>query len=199
GVLDLIAEDPACEIGPDSAPVVQSLRVSNQDQRQSLNNLINLWAARKRSMDQETDVSVLISEAIDLVSDAAELRDIKINAQADKNLPQIWVPQTAMRHVICNLLHNAVKFSKRSQSVQVTAHTEDGGITIVVSDTGPGMSPKELDSLFKVRPEAKHERFSSGLGLYLCHQIVQTAGGTLRCESEIGKGTRFYLHLKISP
>jgi PAS domain S-box-containing protein len=199
GVLDLIAEDPACEIGPDTAPVVQSLRISNQDQLQSLNNLINLWAARKRSMDQETDVSALISEAIALVSDAAKLRNVSINAQVDKNLPQIRVPQTAMRHVICNLLHNAVKFSKQSQSVQITAKTEDGGITIVVSDSGPGMSSKELDLLFKVRPEAKPERFSSGLGLYLCYQIVQAAGGTLRCESEIGKGTRFYLHLKINP
>jgi PAS domain S-box-containing protein len=199
GVLDLIAEDPACKIGPDSAPVVQSLRISNQDQLQSLNNLINLWAARKRSINQETDVSALISEAIDLVSDAAKLRDVKFNVQVDKNLPHIWGPQTALHHVICNLLHNAVKYSKRSQSVQVTAHTEDDGITIVVSDSGPGMSPKELDRLFKVQPEAKHERFSSGLGLYLCHQIVQAAGGTLRCESELGKGTRFYLHLKINP
>lgn len=199
GVLDLIAEDPACQIGPDSAPVVQSLRISNQDQLQSLNNLINLWAARKHSIDQETDVSVLIGEAVALVSDAAKLRHVKINVQEDKNLPHIWVPQTAMRHVICNLLHNAVKFSQRSQSVQVTAHTDNGGITTVVSDNGPGMSPSELDGLFKMHPEIKHEGFSSGLGLHLCHQIVQATGGTLRCESEKGKGTRFYLHLKINP
>jgi signal transduction histidine kinase len=199
GVLELISEDPECRIGPDTAPVVQSLRISNQDQLQALNNLINLWAARKRAENEEINVSTLVNDAVSLVADAAKLRNVKISVHVDKNLPMIWVPPTAMRHVIGNLLHNGIKYSKHSQSVQASAHAEAGGVTIVISDNGPGMTKKELDNLFKVRTDISPVGFSSGLGLHFCQQIVQGAGGTLRCESEKGNGTRFFLHHKTKP
>jgi signal transduction histidine kinase len=199
GVMELIREDPDCTIGDESSTVVNSLRLSNQDQLQALNNLINLWAAGAQTSPEAVDVSTLMREAADLVADVAQLRDVRTAMSIEANLPKVWAPQTALRHVLCNLLHNAIKFSKPSEAVQVNAYSENNGVTIVICDNGPGMSKKDLENLFKVRAEPKPKGFSSGLGLYLCHQIVEGSGGKIRCESEQGKGTRFFLHLNTKP
>lgn len=197
GVMEHIADDMESQLSNESKAIMKTLQVSNQDQLQSLNNLINLWAAGVRMPSEELDIRVYTEEAASLVAELGRLRNVKIEIDTENSLPKVWAPPTALRHVLCNLLHNALKFSKSGQTVRVKAYTENGGVTTVITDNGPGMSKKEMENLFKVRTGKKPRGFSSGLGLYLCRQIVEAAGGSIKCESETGKGTRFFLHLKI--
>jgi len=199
GVMEFMVDDRTSTISAEARPVIDGLRLSNQDQLQALNNLINLRTAGAYAQAEDANVSSLLDEAAGLVAEVARLRNVSISIRPQENLPLIWAPRTALRHVLCNLLHNAIKFSKPAQSVQVTAYLEDGGVTIVVSDSGPGITKTDVQNLFRVRTKRKPSGFSTGLGLYLCHQIIQAAGGKLTCESEPGKGTRFLLHLDKMP
>ncbi|PWT97592.1 MAG: hypothetical protein C5B53_07850 [Candidatus Melainabacteria bacterium] len=196
GVIELITEDHDSKLSDESKAIMKTLQLSNHDQLQALNNLINLWAAGERTAPEEVDVYVFVQEAANLVRELGLLRNVTINLGPQKTLPKVWVPPMALRHVLCNLLHNAIKFSKTGEAVEVEAYTEDGGVTVVIIDKGPGIPKKELDNLFKVRTGKKPTGFSSGLGLYLCRQIIEAAGGRISCQSEEGKGTRFFLHLR---
>ena len=67
-------------------------------------------------------------------------------------------------------------------------------VEVVVADTGPGISPGELQRLFD--PFFSTKERGTGLGLALTQQIIHEHGGDIRCESEVGRGTRFNLRLR---
>jgi CheY-like chemotaxis protein/nitrogen-specific signal transduction histidine kinase len=100
--------------------------------------------------------------------------------------------------VIFNLLSNAVKFTRPGDKITVEGSSE--GNTMVVRDTGIGISPKLLPDLFKSEVKTTSLGTSgetgSGLGLPYCQEIMRAHGGELSVESEAGKGTAFTLALR---
>ena len=101
--------------------------------------------------------------------------------------------------VILNLLGNAIKFTHRGEiKLHVSHHSNE--ILIDVTDTGPGISPQELNVLFTAFKQGKSgEEFGgTGLGLVISKHIVEKLGGNLTLESELGKGTRAHLRLPLT-
>lgn len=114
---------------------------------------------------------------------------------------EITVDGPAMKRVLANLVGNALKFTPSGGTVEVGARSSTTGVDIFVSDTGPGMAPHEVASLFErfVRLEKHHEVSGTGLGLFVVKSVVQAHGGTVRVSSELGKGTTFTLVLPRTP
>lgn len=100
--------------------------------------------------------------------------------------------------ILEQLLSNAVKYTKEG-SVTITV---DQNQVLSVSDTGIGIAKEDLPRIFEnsfTGYNGRTDRKSTGLGLYLCQQIARKLSYTLSVESQIGRGTTFYLDLKIRP
>ena len=97
--------------------------------------------------------------------------------------------------ILQNLVGNAIKYSSRGE-VRVAVKRGPGGVSIAVSDQGPGVEPERLDRLFApfVRGET-HGQAGVGLGLFIARQAAEVLGASLRAESKVGRGTTFTLDL----
>jgi signal transduction histidine kinase len=104
--------------------------------------------------------------------------------------------------VLDNLLSNARNHTPEGGIVELKANITDDGIRIAVSDTGSGIEPDDLEHIFDryysgSGPRTRRRR-GTGLGLPISWAIARAHGGSLRAESEVGKGSSFILTLPYS-
>jgi signal transduction histidine kinase len=121
-----------------------------------------------------------------------------------EDLPEtIVADEDRLSEVLGNLLSNAFKFTGQGGTIRVDAAAEDGGVRIVVEDSGVGIPPDKLPRIFEkfyqVENEAQPRSVGSGLGLAIAREIVEAHGGTIGADSEVGRGTRFVVHLPVRP
>jgi phosphoserine phosphatase RsbU/P len=144
-----------------------------------------------------------------LIKDAAALvnfsRRHAIEYHVDSSVSYIKGDQTKLRQVLQNLLSNAVKYSPRGGKVMVTAtDASEEALRVSVSDEGIGIPADQLDRLFqkfsRIDTAEAREIKGSGLGLWICREIVRAHGGEIWVESEWGKGSTFTFTLrKVQP
>ena len=107
---------------------------------------------------------------------------------------------TRIRQIVYNLLSNALKFTE-SGSVAIRAHAIDGGLEIVVADTGIGIAPDKLSEIFREFNQADtsiNRRFGgTGLGLSIARDLATLMGGSIAVESRVGEGSRFTVRLQL--
>lgn len=110
---------------------------------------------------------------------------------------RIPIDPARLAQVFDNLLINAAKYAPGAV-VTITLISEPEHAHIIVGDNGPGISPEHLKSLFKRFyrvPTNDTTVRGTGLGLFICRQIVRAHGGEIEVESEINQGTRFHIYL----
>ena len=109
--------------------------------------------------------------------------------------------QNRLSQVMLNLISNAVKFTERGSITFSLVKDDDQGITIVVQDTGIGISKEDAEKLFQdfvqVRKHAKRQVEGTGLGLAIIQRIVDRMGGTISLDSIEGKGSTFSVRLPL--
>ncbi|MFN0158791.1 MAG: GAF domain-containing protein [Bacteroidota bacterium] len=140
-----------------------------------------------------------------LIKDAAALvhfsRRHTIEYHVDADVAYIKGDQTKLRQVVQNLLSNAVKYSPRGGKVQVTAKDyNEEKLIVSVSDEGIGIPNDQVDRLFqkfsRIESGEAREIKGSGLGLWICREIVRAHGGEIWVESDYGKGSTFNFILR---
>ena len=111
----------------------------------------------------------------------------------------VSVDMKRFEQVIDNLITNAIKYAPNSE-IRLFAKKNGQTVSIVVKDYGPGIREEHLDQLFKRFyrvPERSAGVRGSGLGLFICDQIIRAHNGNITIQSEVGKGTAFYIQLPI--
>ncbi len=131
----------------------------------------------------------------------SQLRDMDINIELEIENQGVMVKADPMRlgQVFDNLLNNAEKYAPGSKVV-VKLIEENGEAKLWVSDNGPGIEKEHLEKIFQRFyrvPETRMSVRGSGLGLYICRQIIIAHDGTVTAESDSGKGTIFHITLPI--
>ncbi len=108
-----------------------------------------------------------------------------------------------LRRVVVNLLGNAIKFTQSGGRITLSAHTDDRGLTFAIEDNGPGVRPEDRERIFEkfgqAQTRAEGRKQSTGLGLTFCKMVVEAHGGRIWLESEVGKGSTFYVFIPRSP
>jgi signal transduction histidine kinase len=103
-----------------------------------------------------------------------------------------------LREVITNLFDNAVKYTEQGK-VTLGLTGNDQVVQLYVRDTGPGIAPEDVSHLFqkfyRVDNSATRTIGGTGLGLFICRKIVELYQGRIWAESELGKGTTFFINL----
>jgi len=113
--------------------------------------------------------------------------------------PKISCDENKLRQVLVNLVDNAVKYSPGGGRVELRVRNGLGSCVIDVVDEGLGIPPGERERIFekfyRLDPQQTHGVGGSGLGLYICRELVERMEGRLSVESEPGRGSRFTLEL----
>ena len=163
---------------------------------------------RKKYRFEETDINKTIDRVIKVFSHLHINSNFTIDFTPDKTLPKIKIDDEAMQQVIFNLVDNAAKFSGASRRIEILLqkpNTEyripSTEILIGVQDHGLGISKTDQTKIFDrfYRGEQGREMGikGSGIGLTICQRIVEVHGGTLELESELEKGSTFWIHLPL--
>ncbi len=142
----------------------------------------------------------LIEESIALVAPLARRRAIRIETDPGEG-ESAWVlaDRQRLKQALLNLLSNAIKYNRERGHVRVSLQPRsDQRVAILVTDTGPGISPQYRERLFKPFERLGAEAGSiegTGLGLALCKRLVEAMHGTLEASSKPGHGTTMSIEL----
>lgn len=138
-----------------------------------------------------TDLVPLVAQCCQELTPLAQTRQIKLVQDALSPCP-VPVDRQQFRRVVINLLDNALKFTPSGGEVRVWVGGRAEGGEIRVQDNGRGIAPERLETLF-ARFQNGDAIAGTGLGLYLCRQVVEAHGGRIWVESTLGMGSTFYL------
>jgi len=115
--------------------------------------------------------------------------------------PRVWADPDWLYEVVANLVDNAAKYSPPRSEVVLDVHTEGQEAVFSVSDSGPGIPPKEHSHIFekfhRLDSGDARETYGYGLGLYLCRRLVEAMEGRIWVESEPGHGATFHFTLPL--
>jgi len=105
-----------------------------------------------------------------------------------------------LEQIMVNLISNAIKFSPKGKAVNLSVQSLDEFVEVSVADSGPGIEAAECDLIFEKFYQAKAEAASNevkstGLGLTICKVLVEAHGGAIGVESEVGRGSRFWIRI----
>jgi len=148
----------------------------------------------------EIDPGNVLRAAVSQIRPLAERSGIRLALDLAPRLPHIVADTTSLRQIVFNLLTNALKFTARGGQVTVAARYDvDGPLTIAISDTGAGMTRREIDSALSPTQAPRHDPLDVslarglglglGLGLPLVQALAAANGAELVIESAPGKGT----------
>lgn len=164
------------------------------------NSLITrfLQFARPLALRRRTaDLAETIDAAVTQVERHSPPFNISIYRNYSPDIPPLPLDTELMESVIYNLLVNACQASPPGAAVTVKTRLLDGLAEIAVIDRGSGIEPRNLESIFNPFFTTKPE--GVGLGLAIVAKIIDEHGGSIRVESEPGRGSVFRVHLPLSP
>jgi PAS domain S-box-containing protein len=178
-------------------------------------NLINevleiarIEANREQFSFESVRARTLLDEALDLIRPTASQASIRVGYPDPADVDGAFVRADSQRlmQVMLNLLSNAVKYNSQHGSLDVLVRRNGspgsgGTLVIGVRDTGPGIPADRLEELFVPfsRLDAQAAGIEgTGLGLVLSKRLVEAMGGSLRVESEPGRGTTFWVELPLA-
>jgi PAS domain S-box-containing protein len=143
--------------------------------------------------DSEVEVGRAVDACITLLRDRARAGSVNLAADIPDQLPLLLADERMVKQMVLNLLSNAVKFTPEGGSVRIAAATNATGFSIVVSDTGIGIAPEDLERVLQpfqqVDGSLQRKYEGTGLGLPLSKRMAELHGGALEIESALGNGT----------
>jgi signal transduction histidine kinase len=181
------------------------LRRSNHQLLVMVQNLIEVYryeAGQPVLAFEELDLFEVIRIPIRELKALADHRAVQLIEDLPKTVARVSADRLAIRRVFLNLLDNALKFTAQGGSIQVTAELNDKNVIVHVSDTGIGISEKDQAQLFQrfwQGESGKRYAPGTGLGLYLCKQIVGAHSGNISVASIENQGTTFSVTLPRLP
>lgn len=169
-----------------------------------VNNLLDLGRI-EAGVGLELDVAP-ITEIIDKVvsglQPTATQKRIQIEVESQQpNLPPVEADQALLQQAIHNLIENAIKYTRTEGNVKISLQARQDRMVMEISDNGIGISPMDQPRLFErfyrgAQVGSKDQR-GTGLGLAIVKSIAERHGGRVWVESQLGKGSTFYLSIPL--
>jgi two-component system sensor histidine kinase BaeS len=163
---------------------------------------LSLAEAGQLALDkQPIDLGEVVTRVAEKYRLRAEEQSIALSVQVAPNLPQVYADAGRIEQALVNLTENALRYGASDSGGRVTlgVRAVPSGVEVWVSDTGPGISPKELPHVFERfwRSEKSRSRQTggSGIGLALVKQLIEAHGGRVSVESTPGHGATFRVML----
>lgn len=143
---------------------------------------------------QALPLANLVQRNLDIIALSAQNKHILLRNLIDDPVA-IYADLNMIDTVVRNLLTNALKFTESGGEIDVSAFQDETTVSVMIADTGIGIPENKISDLFRIdvsfqRQGTANEK-GTGLGLVLCKEFIEKNTGTIRVESEVGKGTTF--------
>lgn len=147
---------------------------------------------------QETDIMPGIRQIIDNYLDYAGKRGIELKLESSSASIVRNMDMQKIVRILYNLISNAIKFSERGGTILVKVVEKPDALVLIVSDTGSGISPKDLPHIFE-RFYKSGKAGGSGIGLAFTKSLIDLMGGHISVSSQLGKGSTFVVTIPDGP
>jgi len=205
----VIVEALADGVVQDSATVQRYLQTAQRDIRslsQLIDDLFEMAQLDAGGLQLElcpNSLSDLISDTLESFTVQAERQGVRLEGNCAPGIDPVSMDTQKIGRVLANLVGNALRHTPAGGSVSVSATTTSASVQVQVSDTGEGIGADDLPRVFEqfYRGEKSRSRATggAGLGLAIAKGIVETHGGRIWAESQLGQGTRFVFTLPVKP
>lgn len=203
GSLGLLAGGAVGDL-PDSAQRMLDIAVQSTDRLiRLINDILDLERLSSGTLSllrEACDAAGLVSRAVEEIRGAADALGVEVRGASVEG--RVWADPDRVIQTLTNLVGNAIKFSPRSGTVEVSARVEDDHVRFAVEDHGPGIPADQLETVFErfrqVDASDSRVKGGTGLGLAICRTIVEQHGGRIWAESVLGEGATFSFTLPLA-
>jgi signal transduction histidine kinase len=203
GYTDLLLLGVPEPIGERATEYVQRVALSSRHLLQLIEEILafsRLEAGRETVVLEPVAVADLVSEIQAIMEPLAAEKGLAFRVQAPMDPVQLQTDPRKVRQILLNLLGNAIKFTDQGE-VSFTADMEDDQIILEVRDTGIGIEPDYLSTVFEpfwqVQQTSTRTAAGTGLGLSITQRLVDLLGGSITMDSTPGTGTVFAVRLPL--
>lgn len=203
GNVEMLIDESYGELNDQQHELLSDIEISSTRLIGMVNDMLDITKIEQGKLDmvyEEVNIKNIIDSICLDLSDYANRRSVTITTHLADTLV-VQSDKKRVRHVFQNLIDNAIKYSKKPGTLDITAHTNGSYIELVFKDNGIGIPKNEQSRLFgrfyRASNTANITGSGTGLGLYIVRSIVIQLGGTIRLESEENTGSTFFVSLPI--
>ncbi len=163
-------------------------------------DLAQLEAHGLRVHPRSVALERIVQDLVELCRPALELKQLCVHLELASALPAAWIDPLQTERCLVNLLDNAIKYTPAGGVVTIAVLVDGDHLVAVVGDSGPGIAPERVATLFARFQEGTDAagRGSTGLGLFIAHALAAAMGGKLSLDQTQAAGAWFRLHLPIA-
>ncbi len=201
---EFLCDEGSESLTPEQMEFVSIIHSSSRFMLRLVNDLLDIAKIESGKLELElatTDLVAMVERNVTLHRALASKKQINVIFQHDNNALFVEIDTAKIEQVLNNLIGNAIKFSPPGGVIKVKVTRSDREAVISVNDQGPGIPANEMDNLFKpfqkTTVRATGGEDSTGLGLAIVRKIVTGHKGRVWVESEVGKGSTFYVSLPL--
>ncbi len=204
GFADVLLHEIDGPLSDEARENLTIVRTSGEHLRSLIDDILALSALESGEFRLSREQFELREVAEDVVTEAQVTAkgkglSISLEVEGPAGCTTAYADRRRIRQVFTNLISNAVKFTSQG-GVTVTLTRKNDEVVTKVSDTGPGIAAEQLEAIFEEFRQADNSsarRMGTGLGLSITRRLVQMHGGSVRAESELGKGTTMTVRIPI--
>ncbi len=205
GILGMTEELSLRGVAPEQRELVATVHASGRSMLRLIDDLLDhskIEAGRVELESRAFDPRALVEEALAVLRPRARDKGLELRAEIAAGVPVgLLGDGFRLRQVLLNLLGNALKFTERGAVVVELSAPAEGRVRVAVRDTGIGIAPAALATLFDSFTQADastSRKFGgTGLGLSISRGLVEAMGGALSVDSALGRGSTFSFELPL--
>ncbi|HEV8613873.1 MAG TPA: GAF domain-containing protein [Methylomirabilota bacterium] len=184
---------------PEGDPMREELTLIQEEATRARDIVRDLlqFSRQRDFLPESTDLNVVLEQVIGMVRRQGALASLTVNEQYAPDLPAVEIDVSRIKQVFLNIINNAVYVMPNGGELTIASKPCDDGVAVSFRDTGPGIAPEHRDRIFDPFFTTKPEVSGTGLGLSVSLGIVQSHGGTIDVDSEVGRGSTFTVTLPL--
>jgi signal transduction histidine kinase len=199
GYAEMLVDGVGGPLAPEQQQMIESIKRYSVLQRDLITNVLDFSRLSSGAVSMHVEpftLGPLLEEVESLYRDALRDRPVRLVVDVAEPAPAMETDRIKLQEVVRNLVDNAIKFTEQGTvTVTVGAAHEPGWVDIAVADTGCGIPPNELGSIFEafrqIGDSSTRQTGGVGLGLSIVHRLVGVLGGSITAESQVGEGSTF--------
>ena len=203
GYVSMILEDSFGEVPEKIRENLMVVNSSNDRLVQLVQDLLQVArsdAGKMKVEMTELDIVKNIKHVIQEIKSLADKKGIEL-VYTEENSIQVQADTYKLKEVLINIIGNAIKYTLDNGSIEIEHEEKDGMLITKIKDHGMGMTQEEVNNLFqkfyRVQNSDTAKIEGTGLGLFICKEIIERMGGKIWVESKKGEGSVFSFSLKV--
>ena len=196
GFAELMHDGRVGPVSGDHREYLGDILTSARHLLELINDVLDIAKVEAGRMDFEpecVDLAQVAGTVEAALRPLADERGIRLSSDVEPGLDCVWLDPRRLRQVLINYGSNAIKFSGPGGEVRIVLRAAGEAIDVEVHDTGIGIAPEDIPTLFSEFGQLRnpYEQSGTGLGLALTKRLVEAQGGTVGVESQPGVGSIF--------